>query len=302
MKVTIGLPVYNAESFLPDTLRSIFAQTYRDWELIIVDDGSADGSLDIARAVQDSRVSVYSDGMNRGLPTRLNQITALAHGKYIARMDADDLMHPERIERQLAHLQSHPDIDVLGTAAYSIDLKNNPVGVRGLTTWPMTPRVILDQGPIIHASAIGKREWFLSNRYKGIYYRGEDRELFCRTHRYTTFAHLPEPLYLVREVGTVTLLKYVMTCSAQRRLILKFGREMVGTAGMLKLMLKTTIKELIYRFCFLIHTEQYVIARRNEPLTETQNQELLSIVRRIMSTRVPGLEESKLMRLLCSQA
>ena len=74
MKLTIGLPTYNAGPYLPDALRSIFAQTYQDWELIVVDDGSSDGSLEILRSVRDPRVTVHHDDTNRGLPYRLNQI------------------------------------------------------------------------------------------------------------------------------------------------------------------------------------------------------------------------------------
>jgi glycosyltransferase involved in cell wall biosynthesis len=75
--MTIGIPFYNAEAYLGDAIRSIFAQTYHDWELILVDDGSTDRSLEIARAVRDPRVRVISDGQNRRLPYRLNQITAV---------------------------------------------------------------------------------------------------------------------------------------------------------------------------------------------------------------------------------
>jgi len=302
MKVTIGLPVYNTRPFLADALRSIFAQTHRDWELIAVDDGSTDGSIEIVEAVKDPRVRVIRGDVRLGLPARLNQMVDLARGEYFVRMDSDDMMYPERIERQLAHLRENPSIDLLGTGTYAIDLENKPVGARGLAPRVMTPRLVLDHGPMIHATAVGKLAWFRANRYDNFRRRGQDRELFCRVHRHTVFAHIPEPLYLVRELGTVTLGKYVAVCAVQRRLLRQYGREMAGTSGMLALMLKTTLKELIYRICFLTHTERYVIKRRNKPLTETQRREFDDVVRRIASTRVPGLDDKVEGDHLCLQA
>src|SRR3954468_15780628 len=103
-RVTIGLPFVNSGETLPNAIRSVFAQTYDDWELILCDDGSTDISLEIARSVRDARVRVLSDGKNVGLPCRLNQIAAVARGEMLARMDADDLMHPNRIAAQVALL------------------------------------------------------------------------------------------------------------------------------------------------------------------------------------------------------
>ena len=91
MAITIGIPFYNAEAYLADAIRSVFAQTYEDWELILIDDGSTDNSLAIARSVDDPRVRVYSDGKNKKLASRLNELTQLATYEFIARMDADDV-------------------------------------------------------------------------------------------------------------------------------------------------------------------------------------------------------------------
>ena len=101
MALTVGIPFRNAESTLGVAVRAVFAQTYEEWELILVDDGSADRSLEIARAVRDPRVRVIADGVNRGLAARLNQIVAEARFEKVARMDADDLMSPRRFEQQL---------------------------------------------------------------------------------------------------------------------------------------------------------------------------------------------------------
>ena len=121
--VTIGLPFYNAEKYLALAIESVLQQTYTNWELLLLDDGSTDNSLSIAQsyAQKDSRIKVISDGKNKNLATRLNELPSLAQGLYLARMDADDIMLPARIERQLAVLKAHPEIDVLGTNAYIIN-------------------------------------------------------------------------------------------------------------------------------------------------------------------------------------
>ena len=109
MNVTIGISFYNAEDYLSDAIKSILVQTYSHWELILIDDGSKDNSLKIADtyAAKDKRIRVISDGMNKKLPYRLNQITSEAKGDYIARMDADDVIAVDRIEKQVNFLEKN---------------------------------------------------------------------------------------------------------------------------------------------------------------------------------------------------
>jgi len=110
--VTIGLPFYNAENTLPLAIKSTLAQTFSSWRLLLVDDGSTDRSLAIAKefAEHDFRIEVLTDGKNRGLIYRLNQLIDLADTKYIARMDADDIMLPERLAKQFHFLEKNRDI------------------------------------------------------------------------------------------------------------------------------------------------------------------------------------------------
>src|ERR1044072_1769559 len=98
--VTIGIPVCNGRATVADAIRSVFAQSFRQWRLLLVDDGSTDGSLELMRRVGDSRVAVIADGVHRGLVFRLNQMVAMTETPYFARMDCDDMMHPERLQRQ----------------------------------------------------------------------------------------------------------------------------------------------------------------------------------------------------------
>src|SRR4051794_36827493 len=112
--VSIGMPVRNNEKTLGVAVRSIVRQTYPQWELLLINDGSTDGTLEVARGFCDERIRVIDEPESRGLPARLNQAVAAARGEYFARMDGDDLSYPERLERQVAYLQAHPEVDLVG--------------------------------------------------------------------------------------------------------------------------------------------------------------------------------------------
>jgi glycosyltransferase involved in cell wall biosynthesis len=113
--ISVLLPVYNAQRYLPDAVESVLDQTFADFELIAFDDGSTDGSLQLLRnyAARDPRVRLFTRE-NRGLVATLNEMIGLANGRYLARMDADDICKPERFERQVSFLDSHADYVVVG--------------------------------------------------------------------------------------------------------------------------------------------------------------------------------------------
>ncbi len=130
--ITIGIPVYNCESFIALAVRSVLDQTYKNFELIITDDGSKDKTVDILHHFDDPRIIIISDGENHGIVYRLNQQIKLAKGKYFVRMDGDDIMFPDRIERQVAFLETHKEVDVVGGSAVIIG-DDNEILVKGKT-------------------------------------------------------------------------------------------------------------------------------------------------------------------------
>jgi glycosyltransferase EpsE len=122
-KVSIVMAAYNEERDIGRAVESILAQTFIDWELIIVDDGSTDATADVVRryAEKDSRINLVRNVTNLKLPASLNRGIGLAQADLIARADADDTNLPERLSKQYEYMQAHPEIDVLGTAAYLLD-------------------------------------------------------------------------------------------------------------------------------------------------------------------------------------
>ena len=127
-KVSVVLPVFNGERFLKRAIDSILGQTFRDLELVIIDDGSRDDTASILDEFIDSRLVRITHHENLGLARSLNVGLAAAAGEYVARQDADDVSEPERLERQAAYLDAHPDIAAVGAAAALIDEDDFPIG------------------------------------------------------------------------------------------------------------------------------------------------------------------------------
>jgi glycosyltransferase involved in cell wall biosynthesis len=293
--VTIGLPFYKDGKTLLDAIRSVFAQTFSDWELILVDDGSADGSLEIARSINDSRVRVISDGINKGLACRLNQIAQLAQGKYIARMDADDLMHSERLERQVRFLEENPNVDVVGTGSYSIDLSGRPIGIRESRPVDSTNYAVLKNSVFIHPSITGRTEWFRENPYDESedFRRAEDYELWCRTFQSSCFANLEEPLFFYREANSISISikNYLQTFISVLRVIKKYGPAKIGLMYTSFLLFSNLCKIGIYYSMWIINKQELLISRRYRRLSGPELQYAATVLANISKAFVPCIRD-----------
>ncbi|WP_084784943.1 glycosyltransferase family 2 protein [Calidithermus timidus] len=286
--VTIGIPFFNPGHALVDAVRSVFAQSFQDWELILMDDGSTDGSLELARRIQDPRVHVVSDGKNLGLVARLNQITQLASGTYLARMDADDLMHPERIAKQYNFLKSNTQVDVIDTGAFILNKEGYPVGLRGTSPGLPTPLALLKWGGFLHPSIMTRREWLLSHQYDPAYPRAEDRELWARTFKSSKFAHLQEALFFYRLVGNVRPRLYLTSYSSERKVLLKHGPNLVGWPWAVALYIRSLAKSAVLLGLSSLKKEQLVASRMYNPIDKTSLSVAVEVLQKIREQRVPG--------------
>jgi glycosyltransferase involved in cell wall biosynthesis len=169
-------------------------------------------------------VRIISDEKNKGLIFRLNQIASLAKGKYLARMDADDLMQPTRIEKQVEFLENNPDVDLVDTGAYSIYRNEVPKGKRGLNDINTDAKQVIKRAMLLHASVAGKTNWFINNPYNEEYVRAEDYELWCRTFKYSKFGRIKEPLYIVRE-GKINIKNYLKSSQTIRKIVKNMDPE-----------------------------------------------------------------------------
>lgn len=114
-KITVLLPVYNCELYIQIAVESILNQTHTDFEFLIIDDASTDGTLSILKSLNDNRIQLIEKPVNSGYTNSLNYGLQLAQGDYIARMDADDISYPDRFAKQIAYLEAHPEVVVCGT-------------------------------------------------------------------------------------------------------------------------------------------------------------------------------------------
>jgi len=287
--VTIGLPMYNPGRFLDLAVRSVFAQTYKNWELIIVDDGSTDGSLEKVRRIRDPRVKVLTDGHNRGLPYRLNQIAEQASGLFLARMDADDAMHPKRLEEQVEILMTQPDADGVTSGAILLDVSNNPIGLLPGVAPSLVE--VLARGGYLHPSLVVRREWALKNRYSEEYPRAEDRELFIRTYSESKIAVLNTPLYFYRWFGLPKLTALLVGYRSERRIIKTYGPKLVGWNTTLRLLFWSYLKEWVTKIAGLFGGGNVSRRRTFLNLCPEDREWVRSALIMIEGVRVPGWDD-----------
>lgn len=294
MSITIGIPFYNAELYLADAIRSVFAQTYQDWELLLVDDGSTDKSLEIANSVKDPRVRVLSDGENKRLSYRLNQITSEARFNLIGRMDADDLISPSRFEKQLSFLEKNQWADLITTGVCSINNNNHPVGVYyPPTDNPITGRRLMrGQCAIVHASILGKKSWFLRNPYDETIKRAQDYELWLRAFSKDDFnIHIMnEPLYYYREADSATTQRLLNAYRSKHVIYENYGPLWFNRWEILSLRLELYGKSNIVRLLSIFNKLDLLIKRRNMPIPESNiDIDFKKEIEQILSTEVLGL-------------
>jgi len=276
-KVTIGLPVYNAEAFIGDCMRSILNQTYKDFILIIVNDGSSDKSMEIVKSFSDDRIKVIDDGENKGLPYRLNQISNITDTKYLARMDADDIMHYDRLEVQLNLLEDNNHIDVLGASAYSIDDKNVIQGLKSSDN-----NELVKVTSFIHPTIIGKTEWFKNNNYDEKAIRIEDAELWDRTKVSSTFYQINTPLLFYREFGGEYYKRYKKAINSFFYVSYKFlsnNNYSLSVKYFLKGLLIFPLKVTIYYIFAVCKLEDALISKRYNDVVDIHvNKDLKSSI------------------------
>jgi len=203
------MSVYNAGEQLQVAVASVINQSFADWELLIIDDGSSDGAVERLDYNGDPRVHIICDGDNRGLAARLNEAIGLARGEYLARMDQDDICHPDRFAEQLAALESDRSLDLVGARCLVIDENDAIVGLLPFAS---------EHGDICrrpwrgfylpHPTWMGRADWFRSHRYRtpGPYFC-EDQELLLRTFSSSRFRALPRVLLAYRIRSRVALRK-----------------------------------------------------------------------------------------------
>ncbi|HRH38589.1 MAG TPA: glycosyltransferase family 2 protein, partial [Flavobacteriales bacterium] len=154
-RVTVLTTLYNKGAFVEDAIRSVLASSFADFELLVVDDASTDDGLLRARAFTDPRIRILTSETNTGRADAANRGYDAARGEYIAVLDADDIAAPDRLEKQVAFLDAHPEVGVCGSYAQTFGIRDH------IATWPLTDEeargLLLFQDPLLYGSAIIRR-------------------------------------------------------------------------------------------------------------------------------------------------
>jgi glycosyltransferase involved in cell wall biosynthesis len=204
--ITVLLSTYNDAHFLPEAINSIFTQSFPDFELLIIDDGSTDGTADWLARLTDPRLRVLRNPSNRGLTFSLNRGLDAARGRYVARMDADDLAEPRRLAAQFAFMEANPDVGIVGSSRTLIDEAGRFIAEACSTEGDLAIRwKCLLGSPFAHPTVMLRRSVLERHglRYREVP-RAEDFDLWPRLLAHTRGANLPQPLlqYRLRERST----------------------------------------------------------------------------------------------------
>lgn len=256
-KISVILPVYNAQSYLRESIESILNQSFEDFELIIINDGSTDDSLSIMESYTDQRIRIINQS-NAGLPISLNRAIATAKGEYLARQDADDISLPSRLAKQVAYLDAHPQCALLGTWA-QILAENTPTD-RSLSHPHLNGDIqlkLLFFNCFVHSSVMIRKS---ALEISGLYpeekekFPPEDYDLWLRIAKHWEVANLPEVLLQYRELpNSISRSKLDMMQERAR------------------LMSLLAIKEILPESAKNDDVAALVLAMTNEPFAAPQN-------------------------------
>lgn len=269
--VTVGIPVYNGDRYIKQAVMSVLNQTFRDLELIVTDDGSKDDTLNILKDIKDPRLKIVTDGTNHGIAYKLNQQIDMARGKYFFRMDADDMMFPYRLEKQVEVLNSKPEVDVVGGQAVIIGEEDEILGKRGVEASDFKgDNDFFLSARFIHPTVAGRIEWFKKWRYRDEMSGNEDLDLWIRSHNDSVFFDIEEPLLFYRDPYRFRLKTYMFRQRRYWKCTWKL-REFMSTPLFYSVcMIRGLLSMTFAIFLALIGQEEQMIAKRNKRLNDNE--------------------------------
>lgn len=273
--VSVIIPVYNANGYLPMALDSILKQTYKHLEVIAINDGSTDNSAKILEtfAKKDKRLKIITNKKNLNIARSLNKAIKIAKGTYIARMDADDIAISHRIERQIKYLQKHKDVVILGGQCKTIDIDGKVIGRK---IFPTTDKDIRDalyyENPIQHPTVIINKNLLPKDFswYNPDLPPAEDYDLFFRLGKYGKYHNLNKFVLKYRQyIGSSTFKNPVNTFKTTLK-VRKLAIKQYDYVPSLKAKLIHRIQKLIVKTLpsFLIYPLYLTLRGIRSPLQQ----------------------------------
>lgn len=204
--VSVVMAAYNAEKYIASAIESILRQTYQNWELIILNDGSGDKTRDVVQAFHDSRILFFENDRNRGLVYTRNRMLELSRGDYIAVLDSDDIAYPDRLEKEVRFLNNHPAYGLVGSSIEMIDANGKLTG----ETWDLPakskdiPTMLFFHNNFAHSTVMYRRSVLPTPAYREGFAPAEDYDLWVRLSQICCVHNFKEPLVAYRVHGTNT--------------------------------------------------------------------------------------------------
>lgn len=199
--VSVIMSTYNTEeTLLKQAIDSILNQTFKDFEFIIVNDGSTLDQLKVINSFRDNRIKIINNKKNLGLPKSLNTAIEQAKGKYIARMDSDDISFPERLEKQVRYLEENEEIDIIGSFAKFIG-ESKKFSLTPMTSYKYVKVMLLTGTTLLHPTVMMRKEFLVTHnlRYNENFRYAQDFELWSRCAEKGKVEILPEVLLYLRK-------------------------------------------------------------------------------------------------------
>ena len=253
----------------------------------MINDGGSDRSLSIANfyAIRDNRIRVFSDGKNKGLSTRLNESIKLSEGVYYIRMDADDIMFPNRIERQVDYLVNNPDVDVVGSSAIIIGEKNDILfGMKKSMSAPQNRRDVINGNIFIHPSVAGRTKWFREHQYDDSKRRSQDFFLWLSSVKDSKFDIIDEPLLFYRVVDNDLWGKF----KRDNRTMFRYFKSQINAHNIKEPLIQCIKQEirLPLFYCFYhVKGSDGVLNRRYRQLNGDEKTSYESILNKILESK-----------------
>lgn len=273
-KVTVLMTVYNNEKYLQTAIFSILNQTYKDFELIIINDGSTDDTEKIILSFKDSRIRYIQNNKNIGISKSLNKGIKLSKGKYVARMDGDDICHPTRLAKQVLFLDTHQDHGLLGSWYYIIDYNGALISVQRNSTEDAELKLsMIFSNQFLQSSILIKTDLIKELMYDEKLEVCEDYDLWLRCLDKTSVTNFPEELLTYRWHGSNTCI------TKQKKILESFISIFSNTFD--KLELSHTSQELFMHSLLAFNlSKQYFntderIKKLNKWLNKIQNSKSL---------------------------
>ncbi len=267
--VSIAIPCYNAGTLLSRALASVLAQSYEEWECIVVDDGSADGVGEIVSAAEDARIRLLRHSTNRGRAAARQSSLDASQGVYLAKLDADDWLYPDKLARQVVILEQHPDIALVSSAIGIMDAQGALLGVhaRGESDQCVAqpPLSTVQSPPVAHAPSMIRMSIAKQYQYDASLERSEDADFLLKILLNNPYCVMNSVTYAYSEYRSANRAEILSAYRWRMRMFWRYRRSY--PAASLQRTAESALKWTAYYGAFSTGMQTRLLSNRSEPPT-----------------------------------